>query len=132
MGDYPIGAELDPRAPWNEPSEAPEHEVEVWVSTSLSRPAVISAQGVIEEEPDVEQDEEGNRTYIRNYDYSNCNFTKDFENQYYTIKEILTNLADVVNDIGLHGLTDSNLRKLNKLAREGELWEENELEVVRA
>ena len=132
MSNYPLGADNDSRAPWNQ-SESSEIEVEVWASNTLSRAALIKVTDYKELPPDSERDEEGYTTYMRNIDFSNCNFNEAFKHQCYTVKEIFETLRMVVNDINIHGIeNNNNLQLLNRLANEGELWTVDEEEVVRA
>lgn len=58
--------------------------------------------------------------------------TDQFHHQYFTVKEILDKLQEVVIDINVNGLTDENLAVLNRLAKEGSFWNEDETEVVPA
>ena len=132
MSNYPAGADNDPRAPWRQ-KELPEVEVEVWASNTLSRAALIRVHDYKELPPDSERDEEGHVTYMRNIDFSDCNFNEAFKHQCYTVKEIFETLRMVVNDINIHGIeNNNNLQLLNRLANEGELWTVDEEEVVRA
>lgn len=129
MNNYPLGADDDPRAPWNQ-KETPEVEVEVWASNTLSRAALITVKDYKELPPDAETDEEGHTAYTRNIDFSECNLQGQFKNQCYTIKELLEELRMTVNDINSNGLNDVNLNHLNRLAREGEYWTVDEEEVT--
>ena len=131
IGDYPLGAEYDSLAPWNQPEEN-EDDVEVWASSTMSRAATITVTGFREEAPDMEQDEDGNITCVSNRDYSDCNLSEQFKYQYFTIPELLAKLRDTVNEINLKGINDDNLRTLNKIADESSHWVEDEFEVVLA
>lgn len=129
MNNYPLGTKNDPRAPWNQ-KETPKMEVEVWASNTLSRTALLTVDDYNELPPNAETDEEGHTTYTHNIDFSECNLQGQFNNQCYTIKEILDELRMTVDDINSHGLNDVNLNHLNRLAREGEYWTVDEEEVT--
>lgn len=86
-GYYPPGAENDPRAPWNEPPEPDEVDVEVTASYSMSRTYTISTNDyipVVDEDYDVDIDEDGNRCVTggryETQDFSDTNWEKAFEN----------------------------------------------------
>ena len=64
-GYYPAGAELDPRAPWNE-VELPPKEVEVTISAIVSKTIKVPVRDYI-------IDEEGN------IDFSECDLKKAVE-----------------------------------------------------
>lgn len=131
MDNYPLGAANDSRAPYNQ-VDPPEIDVDIWVSTTLSRSAVIRTNDYKEGEPDMERDEEGFITGMRNLDFSNCNFLACFQKQHYTLKELLDAIVKLTEEVNQHGLTDENLKQLNRLSKEAELWEEDEIEAVEA
>lgn len=66
-GYYPVGAEYDPEAPWNQ-KELPDKEVEVTISVTLSKTLKIKVS-------DYTIDSENN------VDYSDCNLQEAVENQ---------------------------------------------------
>lgn len=131
MSNYPLGADEDSRAPWKQ-CVPPERELEVWVSNTLSRAALIKVNDYKVLPPDAERDEDGHITYYENIDYSECNLKEQFKNQCYTVKELLDCLRMTIADVNAHGLTDQNLQMLNRLSRECEYWEVDEEEVVQA
>lgn len=105
-GYYPPGAENDPNAPWNEPPEPNEVEVEVMASYSMSKTYTINTNDyipIIENEYDVEIDENGNK-YVtggtfESQDFSDTNWEKAFENDKNALGipellDILSKLAD--------------------------------------
>lgn len=75
-GYYPVGAEYDPNAPWNQ-KENPEREIEVTVSVTLSKTikVMVSDYDVINSG----KDEDGN--YFEDIDYSNCDLKEAVTNQ---------------------------------------------------
>ena len=86
-GYCPPGAENDPNAPWNEPPEPDEVDIEVTASYSMSRTYTISTNDyipTIKEDYDVDIDEDGNRCVTggryKSQDFSDTNWEKAFEN----------------------------------------------------
>lgn len=80
MSKYlPAGTwEGDPLAPWNQDSPKP-IEVKVCVSTTLSKSTTVESDQVF-----AIMDEDGIE-----YDYSECNLRKDYEDYEFTIPELL-------------------------------------------
>lgn len=92
-------------------------EVEVWASTTLSRAASIKTT-------------DWRLSKMDGYVFDGCNLAKDFKHEKYTIKELLDLLYETVAEINTVGLTDYSSKKLNIIANEGQLWTEDEFEVV--
>ena len=105
-GYYPPGAENDPNAPWNEPPEPDEVEVEVMASYSMSKTYTINTNNyisTIENNYDVDIDENGNK-YVTGdtfefRDFSDTNWEKAFEGDSNVLGipellDILSKLAD--------------------------------------
>lgn len=76
--NYPMGAEYDPRAPWNQ-EEHPDQEIEVTISVTLSKTVKISVNDYIV----TEKDEDGNPAI----DYSMCNLKSAVDEQIYLPQE---------------------------------------------
>lgn len=113
-------------------AEMPEIEVEVWASNTLSRAALIEINDYELLPPDAETDEEGHTSHHTNYDLSNVNVQEEFNAQYFTIKELLDNIVAINSDMCTNGLTDKNLRRLNRIAEEAKMWSVDEEEVTLA
>lgn len=75
-GYYPLGAEHDPNAPWNQ-EELPEREIEVTVSVTLSKTVKIKVSDYTI--TDSGKEEDGN--YFEDIDYSDCNLKTAVEEQ---------------------------------------------------
>ena len=75
-GYYPLGAEHDPNAPWNQ-VDNPEREIEVTVSITLSKTVKIKVSDY--EIIDSGKDEDGE--YFEDIDYSNCDLKGAVEEQ---------------------------------------------------
>lgn len=74
--DYPAGADND-SAPWNEPEDLPEKEIEVTVSITMSKTFTIKVNDYTIEKY---VDEDGCSDY---YDYSECNLERAVREQVY-------------------------------------------------
>jgi hypothetical protein len=74
--DYPAGAD-NSSAPWNEPADLPEKEIEVTVSITMSKTFTIKVNDYVIEKY---ADEDGCSNY---YDYSKCNLEKAVREQIY-------------------------------------------------
>lgn len=83
---YPVGAEFDARAPYNQP-ELPEKEVEVTVSITLSKTVKVKVNDY-----KMEEDENGKYT---TYDFSDCNLHEAVKNQII----LPQNLAKITEDL---------------------------------
>lgn len=77
-GYYPMGAEHDARAPWNQ-SEPPEEEIEVLVSITLSKSVKIKVKDYVV--VDEGKDEDGD--YFKSLDFSDCDLKSAVEEQIY-------------------------------------------------
>ena len=75
-GYYPLGAEHDPNAPWNQ-VDNPEREIEVTVSVTLSKTVKIKVSDY--EITDSGKDEDGE--HFEDIDYSNCDLKGAVEGQ---------------------------------------------------
>lgn len=75
-GYYPIGAENDTAAPWNQ-KELPNKEIEVLVSITLSKSVKIKVSDYVITE--VGKDEDGD--YFEDIDYSDCDLKGAVEEQ---------------------------------------------------
>ena len=110
-GNYPLGADNDPRAPWNE-EENPEVEIEVNVNLTLSKVVKVKVKDydIIDEGVD----EDGNS--YADLDFSDTNLLAAVEEQI-----VLPQDAALYVDIG------SNLKAANDLSG----WKVKEIECVK-
>ena len=100
-GYYPPGAEFDPNAPYNQPSDPEEIEFEVNATVVLSKTAVVLDNNYFEyEDVDWDVDDEGNRVCERSHgiETDNCDFKEDFETQYPSIPEMLDKLVFLLEE----------------------------------
>lgn len=132
-GYYPPGAEHDTNAPWNQSDPEPV-EVEVTISQSLSKTTTITVTDYTAEEwEDCEPDEEGRfyRTGGVAYDFSDSDLKEAYEEQEYTIPELLDCLiAYLVKDIQCEK-NNSRKKRLQLILACCEGWKVDETEVIK-
>lgn len=130
--DYPCGAD-GPDAPWNQ-SEPEPVEVDVTISQSLSRSTkIITTDYIVNEWEDFEPDEEGRfyRTGGIEYDFSDSDLKGAYEEQDYTIPELLDYLkAYLIADIADCDKESGKKQKLQHILDCCEGWEVDETEVI--
>lgn len=132
-GYYPQGAEHDPNAPYNQ-VEHEKVEVEVVISQTLSRSTKILITDYIAREcENIESDDEGGfyRTKEIEYDFSDSDLKGAYEEQEYTIPELLDYLkAYLIADINECSKESNKRKKLQHILNCCEGWEVDETEVV--
>lgn len=113
--NYPMGAALDPSAPYNQPNPEPV-EVDCCVSYSLSKSMPVKVHNYsVSEEYESDIDDEGHR-YCHKFEDNNfddTNFIEEFMNDdtAYGIPDLLTELQKLIKD-RVKELTDNfNLTK---------------------
>lgn len=111
LGDYPLGAANDPRAPWNE-EENPEVEIDVLVSITLSKSVKVKVKDY--DIVDEGKDEDGD--YYCEMDFSETNLLAAVEEQI-----VLPQDASLYVDIG------TNLKAANDLSG----WHVDEIECIK-
>ena len=132
-GYYPPGSEFDPNAPYNQ-SEPEPVEVDVTISQSLSRSTKIKVTDYISNEwEDVEPNNKGGfyRTKEIEYDFSDCDLKGAYEEQEYTIPELLDYLIGyLVADIAKCNEESNKKKKLQHILKCCEGWILDETEVI--
>ena len=132
-GYYPPGTEFDTNAPWNQ-SGTESVEVEVTISQSLSRSTTITVTDYIAEEwKDVECDEDSymSRTGGIDYNFSDSDLKGAYEEQEYTIPELLDYLkAYLIADIAKCSEESGKKKKLQHILACCEGWKVDETEVI--
>lgn len=96
-GYYPPGAEFDPNAPWNEPGDPDPKEVEVAVSTTLSRNTTVwTSDYNAESWEDWDIGDEGETIHTGgvDYDFSDTDFKEAYTEEMYTVEEVLSKVSD--------------------------------------
>ena len=132
-GSYPIGAEHDPNAPYNQ-VEPEKVKVEVVISQTLSRSTkILITDYIAREYENIEPDDEGGfyRTREIEYDFSDSDLKGVYEEQEYTIPELLDYLkAYLIADINECSKESGKRKKLQHILNCCEGWEVDETEVV--
>jgi len=113
-GNYPAGAEFDPRAPYNQP-EPVEHEFYVQVEAVISMPCQVTSLVY----PTVDYDEEGCDVY---YEVSSSQLKEDYKDQHYTPLELIKKLRDVMKIRAKRCKNKVSKREAEYLVEECELW----------
>ena len=115
-GYYPPGAEFDPKAPYNQ-SEPDPVEVNVIATYTISKSATVETSDYTADEwEECETDDEGNiyRTGGIDYDFSNTDFEKEFNNYYLSPLELF---AELKNRVEKELETCTDYRQKNQLKR---------------
>ena len=113
--NYPMGAALDPSAPYNQPNQKPV-EVDCCVSYSLSKSMPVKIQNYsTSEEYESDMDDDGHRycNKIQENNFDDTNFIEEFNNDdtAFGIPALLTELQKLVKE-RVKELTDNfNLTK---------------------
>ena len=132
-GYYPQGAEHDPNAPYNQ-VEHEKVEVEVVISQTLSRSTkILITDYIAREYENIEPDNEGGfyRTKEIEYDFSDSDLKGAYEEQEYTIPELLNYLKTyLIVDIANCNKDSGKKQKLQHILDCCEGWEVDETEVV--
>ena len=132
-GYYPLGIEYSSDAPWNQ-SEPEPVEVDVTISQSLSRSTKIKVTDYAANEwEDVEPNDKGgfNRIGGVEYDFSNSDLKGAYEEQEYTIPELLDYLIlYLIRDIAKCNEESNKKKKLQHILKCCEGWILDETEVI--
>ena len=133
-GYYPIGTEHDPNAPYNQ-VEHEKVEVEVVISQTLSRSTKIFITDYIAKEyENIESDDEGGfyRTREIEYDFSDSDLKGSYEEQEYTIPELLDYLKTyLIVDIANCNKDSGKKQKLQHILDCCEGWKVDETEIIK-
>ena len=118
-GNYPLGVESNPNAPWNQTNPEPvKVEVTDYTATKYD---------------DIEYDEDGyiNKIEGIDYDFSDSDLKGAYEEQEYTIPELLNYLkAYLIVDINECSKESGKRKKLQHILNCCEGWIVDETEVV--
>lgn len=121
-----------PGAPWNE-HENVERDVNVLISSSLSKETVISTTDYESEEwDDYEDDDETIHHYGGTwYYFDNCDFKKEYNSQHLTPLELINEFSAFLTKYMPDPVVDmKKYRKFQHLLKECEGWIEDETEVI--
>lgn len=133
-GYYPQGAEHDPNAPYNQVKHE-KVEVEVVISQTLSRSTkILITDYIAKEYENIESDDEGGfyRTKEIEYDFSDSDLKGAYEEQEYTIPELLDYLKTyLIADIANCNKDSSKKQKLQHILNCCEGWKVDETEIIK-
>ena len=121
-GYYPMGAEFDKNAPYNQVESEP-LEIEVTVSVTLSKTMKIKVNDYLEE---IEEDEEGKH---RNIDFSVCDLQSAVNSQIYLPQDsglIFDNYISKYSNLK----NESSYNEAKKIVDDLSDWNVDEMEVV--
>ena len=121
-GYYPMGAEFDKNAPYNQ-VEPESLEIEVTVSVTLSKTMKIKVNDYLEE---IEDDEEGKH---RNIDFSVCDLQSAVNSQIYLPQDsglIFDNYISKYSNLK----NESSYNEAKKIVDDLSDWNVDEMEVV--
>ena len=132
-GYYPLGTEHDPNAPYNQ-AKHEKVEVKVVISQTLNKKTkILITDYIAKEYENIEPDDEGGFYKIREieYDFSDSDLKGAYEEQEYTIPELLDYLkAYLITDIAECDKESGRKKKLQHILECCEGWEVDETEVV--
>lgn len=133
-GYYPQGAEHNPNAPYNQ-VEHEKVEVEVVISQTLSRSTkILITDYIAREYENIESDDEGGfyRTKEIEYDFSDSDLKGSYEEQEYTIPELLNYLKIyLIADIANCNKDSNKKQKLQHILNCCEGWKVDETEIIK-
>lgn len=125
-GYYPMGAEFDPSAPWNEREQAP-ITVECEVVTTIVKHVDVETKSYYRESP-----EPWNGMYGYNYDTSDVDWDEEYNEQYLSIPELLDNMRRLLQKVDATALTRAERRTYDRVMKESQGWEEESTDVSKA
>ena len=133
-GYYPQGAEHNSNAPYNQ-VEHEKVEVEVVISQTLSRSTkILITDYIAREYENIESDDEGGFYRIKEieYDFSDSDLKGSYEEQEYTIPELLDYLKTyLIADIANCNKDSNKKQKLQHILNCCEGWKVDETEIIK-
>ena len=121
-GYYPMGAEFDKNAPYNQVEPEP-LEIEVTVSVTLSKTMKIKVNDYLEE---IENDEEGKH---RNIDFSVCDLQSAVNEQVYLPQDSGSIVDNYINKC-TKSKSESAYKETKKIIEDLSGWNVDEMEVI--
>lgn len=107
-GNYPLGAEFDPRAPFNQPEPIEKHYDVKATATLMCETSVTSEDAYYDEDGELCEE--------------NVNLEKDFQDQYYDPHGLLVYLGHLLEDKIKSETNDRHKKLLEKLRRDCRMW----------
>ena len=121
-GYYPMGAEFDKNAPYNQVDSEP-IEIEVTVSVTMSKTVKVKVNDYIDE---IEEDETGK---YRNIDFSVCDLDTAVKEQVYLPQDSCFIFDNYINK-GSKSKSESAYKEAKKILDDLSGWNVDEMEVV--
>lgn len=121
-GYYPMGAEFDKNAPYNQENPEP-IEVEVTVSVTLSKTVKVKVNDYVEE---IEADETGK---YRNIDFSVCDLQSAVNEQVYLPQDSGSIVDNYINKC-TKSKSESAYKETKKIIEDLSGWNVDEMEVI--
>lgn len=125
MNNYPMGAENDPRSPWNEET-IPEKEFNITISQTLSKDTRVWTDKYNYEGGYLDKEDGG--YYVEELTTNEVPWKQEYEKQHYTPIQLIGILKQICKDI-LNG--DKKGYKCEELIQECSGWVEDETEVIK-
>jgi hypothetical protein len=123
LGGYPIGAEHDSSAPYNQ-KDTSVKEFDVVISQTLSKSTTVYTNDYKEE---VDEDEEGKRLVTNT---SDTNWLEAYKENHLTLPNLLKNVREILKD-NLRKSKWDEKKNLKFYIDELSNWVEDEIEVVK-
>lgn len=123
LGGYPIGAEHDSSAPYNQ-KDTYVKEFDVVISQTLSKSTTVYTNDYKEE---VDEDEEGKRLVTNT---SDTNWLEAYKENHLTLPNLLKNVREILKD-NLRKSKWDEKKNLKFYIDELSNWVEDEIEVVK-
>lgn len=123
LGGYPIGAEHDSSAPYNQ-KDTSVKEFDVVISQTLSKSTTVYTNDYKEE---VDEDEEGKRLVTNT---SDTNWLEAYKENHLTLPNLLRNVREILKD-NLRKSKWDEKKNLKFYIDELSNWVEDEIEVVK-
>lgn len=123
LGGYPIGAEHDSLAPYNQ-KDTSVKEFDVVISQTLSKSTTVYTNDYKEE---VDEDEEGKRLVTNT---SDTNWLEAYKENHLTLPNLLKNVREILKD-NLRKSKWDEKKNLKFYIDELSNWVEDEIEVVK-
>lgn len=123
-GYYPMGAEHDPRAPWNE-KEVEERVFDCEVTVTLRKVVPVATQSYIEEPAEYPD-------YMGGIDTSEVCWEDEYQSRCTPLPSLLERLSELVERWRPSSLERGEAQEVDELLSEARGWELVETEVVEA
>ena len=122
-GYYPPGAEFDPSAPWNDHDPDPV-AFECKVTVIMNREVDVETKNYYQEPP-----EPWNGINAWNYDTSDVDWHEEYDEQYMSVPDLLTNMRTLLLKLDVTNLTSAERDMYDRVLEESQGWEEEDTEI---